>query len=76
MEKREVNKGLYDLQRSDLVYSSDDIPPRGFTTMEADKPDADAMADVIIDDVYREKSMREDHKSFDDVIPAIKIIDW
>ncbi|AXN74850.1 interferon resistance, PKR inhibitor [Akhmeta virus] len=76
MEKREVNKALYDLQRSAMVYSSDDIPPRWFMTMEADKPDADVMADAIIDDVSREKSMREDHKSFDDVIPAKKIIDW
>nr|1OYI_A Chain A, double-stranded RNA-binding protein [Vaccinia virus] len=41
MEKREVNKALYDLQRSAMVYSSDDIPPRWFMTTEADEADAD-----------------------------------
>ncbi|UXL48877.1 Double-stranded RNA binding protein, partial [Monkeypox virus] len=36
MEKREVNKALYDLQRSAMVYSSNDTPPRWSTTMDAD----------------------------------------
>ncbi|UXL47985.1 Double-stranded RNA binding protein, partial [Monkeypox virus] len=76
MEKREVNKALYDLQRSAMVYSSNDTPPRWSTTMDADTRPTDSDADAIIDDVSREKSMREDHKSFDDVIPVKKIIYW
>ncbi len=76
MEKREVNKALYDLQRSAMVYSSNDTPPRWSTTMDVDTRPTDSDADAIIDDVSREKSMREDHKSFDDVIPVKKIIYW
>ncbi|QED21220.1 double-stranded RNA binding protein [Borealpox virus] len=76
MEKREVNKALYDLQRIAMVYSCDGNPPRWFMTTEADTQAVDTTADDIIEDESREKSMSKDHQLFDDIIPAKKIIDW
>ncbi|AOP31536.1 dsRNA-binding protein [Skunkpox virus] len=77
MEKKEVDKALYDLQNKHIVYSSDDEPPRWFVT-DDNKPQKDeaepSSVDTIIDDESREKSM--DQYVFHDIIPAKRIMDW
>ncbi|AKJ93687.1 dsRNA-binding protein [Raccoonpox virus] len=75
MEKREVNDALYDLQSKNMVYSSNDDPPRWFISEENKIPQGEeSSVDDILNDESREKSMGA--YSFDDIIPAKRLIGW